>query len=114
MNRFSVTETAGFKKEFRKLPGEMRARFRKQFKRLEEDPYSVGKPLGSKHFRELKNLCYRAYFVIVENEITIILVSVSKKKDQHEKINNIRDKLKESGPVLHVFGKIYNIGDDND
>jgi mRNA-degrading endonuclease RelE of RelBE toxin-antitoxin system len=114
MKKFLIVETADFKKEFSKLPKEMRARFRKQFKRVEENPFAVGKTLGSRFFRELKNCGYRAYFVILEAKVMVLFVGTSGKKDQQDKIRGIRERIKRFGAASYLLGKIYKFGENDD
>jgi len=56
MVKYFILETDDFRRDFNKLPEEIQARFRKQFSKVEENPFAVGKTLGNRLFRELKNL----------------------------------------------------------
>jgi mRNA-degrading endonuclease RelE of RelBE toxin-antitoxin system len=98
MQKYEVYEHIGFRRKFKKLPKEIRERFKKQINKLIIDPYSLAKPLGNKNFRELKNKGYRLYYYILNKKIIIILINVSNKKNQQEIINNskkIKDYLSE-------------------
>lgn len=82
MGKYRIVRTEDFKKKFKKLPLFTRIGFEKQMKKVAKDPYAIGKPLGRKRFRELKNKAYRAYFIIVDEMIMILFIDISKKKDQ--------------------------------
>jgi len=62
MSKYELLQTDDFERAFDKIPGEIKKRFEKQFKKLEETPYSLGDPLGYKWFRELKNDKYWVYY----------------------------------------------------
>ena len=64
---------------------------------LENNPY-VGKPLGTKWFREKKIGKYRMYYLIYEDLKATYIITLSGKKDQQKTINTIRhflDKYRE-------------------
>jgi DNA phosphorothioation-dependent restriction protein DptG len=90
---YSLIETARFEREFKRLPEEIQRRFNKQFKKIRDDPFSIGKPLGSKWLRELKNEGCRAYYLIYEQEIIVLLVDVSTKKKQKMTIEGIKNNV---------------------
>lgn len=90
---YTLVRIGKFEKAFNKLPLHIRERFKKQFKKLEEDPYSIGKPLGYKWLRELKNKGYRVYYFIYDEEVIVLLVGVSDKKDQKEVILFIKSNI---------------------
>ena len=56
---------------------------------LENNPY-VGKPLGTKWFREKKIGKYRMYYLIYEDLKATYIITLSGKKDQQKTINTIR------------------------
>ena len=56
---------------------------------LVENPY-VGDPLNVKWFREKRYGKYRIYFLIYEDLQSVIMVGISKKRDQQKVINTIR------------------------
>ncbi len=56
---------------------------------LEINPY-VGKPLGTKWFREKKLGKYRVYYLIYEDLKAVYIITISGKKDQQKAINTIR------------------------
>ncbi len=90
---YSLVEIDKFEKAFNKLPLHIKERFKKQFKRLEEDPYSIGKSLGYKWLRELKNEGYRVYYLIYDEDVIVLLVGVSDKKNQKEVILFIKSNI---------------------
>ena len=94
MLNYELKETKEFSKEFKKLPDEIKRRFEEQFRHVEKDPFSIGKPLGYKWFRELKNEGFRVYYLVYENEIIVLFVNVSDKKNQQDVINLIKENIK--------------------
>ena len=56
---------------------------------LEDNPY-VGKPLGTKWFREKRLGKYRFYYLIYEDLKAVYMITISGKKDQQKAINTIR------------------------
>jgi mRNA-degrading endonuclease RelE of RelBE toxin-antitoxin system len=86
---YVVQETKLFRKQFMKLSKEIRQRFNKQISRLAEDPFSIGKPLQQPWLRELKNRKYRVYYYIHKNNVIVILLALSEKKDQEKIIKMI-------------------------
>ena len=91
---WELKETDEFQKEFNKLPNEIKARFELQFQKVEENPYGLGKPLGYKWFRELKNEGYRVYYLIYDTKIIVLFVGVSDKRSQQDIINVIKRNLR--------------------
>lgn len=68
--------------------------FESQF---ENNPY-VGKPLGTKWFREKRLGVFRIYYLIYEDLKAVYMITISGKKDQQKVINTIRhflDKYRE-------------------
>ena len=100
MVNYKLKETKEFSKEFRKLPTEIKKRFKEQFKKVEIDPFSIGKPLGYEWFRELKNKGFRVYYLIYEDEIIVLFVGVSDKKSQQNVINIIKHNVKVFGDFV--------------
>lgn len=96
MTGYSIITTDEFEKEFSKLDKAIQTRFNKQFARLETEPYSIGKPItGASWFRELKNLKYRVYYLVYDDQVLVLLAGISYKKDQQSTINNISNELGE-------------------
>lgn len=101
-----IYETEQFFRNFKKLPLNIRARFYRQFRKLENvdvNPYSIGKPLGSRWLRELKQDKYRVYFYVEKTKITILLVDVSDKKHQQRTIDILKadfQSLKENKQIF--------------
>tara|TARA_Y100000031_G_C7869072_1_gene225491 strand:+ start:97 stop:417 length:321 start_codon:yes stop_codon:yes gene_type:complete len=91
---WELKETNEFEKEFDKIPSDIKKRFEDQFRQVEKDPYSIGKPLGYKWFRELKNQGWRVYYLIYDNKIIVLFVGVSDKKGQQAVINILKHNLK--------------------
>lgn len=91
---YKIKRMEKFEKAFYKLPPEIKLRFEKQFMRLEEDPYAIGKPLGQRWFRELKNSIYRVYYLIYNEETIVLLADASNKKDQKKVISFTKSRLK--------------------
>ena len=87
--------TEEFTKAFDQLPKPLRERFKKQLKQVQEDPFSIGKPLGYPWLRELKNEGHRLYYFIGEETVIVLLVNVSNKKEQRAAIKQIREHLNE-------------------
>ena len=56
---------------------------------MENNPY-VGKPLGTKWFREKKFNVFRIYYLIYEDLKAVYVITLSGKKDQQKVINTIR------------------------
>ena len=101
MPQYTILTTREFEKEFQKLDAEIQERFRKQFQRLETEPYFVGKPLqGTKWFRELKNIKFRAYYLVYDTHVLVLLAGVSEKKDQQKTINTISNELGELNELV--------------
>lgn len=87
---YLLKETEDFEKQFSKLPKDIRLRFEKQFNKLKENPFALGKPLkGYPWFRELKCGVYRVYYLVYESEVIVLFVGVSDKKSQQEMIDFI-------------------------
>ena len=90
---YSLKETEEFENEFKKIPKDIKLRFENQFKKVAENPYSLGKPLGYKWFRELKNKGYRVYYIIYDKEVVVLFVGVSGKKTQQKVIDFVNNNL---------------------
>ncbi len=91
---WKLQETEEFEKEFNRLPADIRERFEDQFRQVEKDPYSIGKPLGYKWLRELKNEGWRVYYLIYDGKVVVLFVGVSGKKSQQAVINIIKHNLR--------------------
>lgn len=90
---WELKETQEFEYQYKKLVPEIKSRFEKQFKQVEENPYSIGKPLGYSWFRELKNGKFRVYYLIYDGQVIVLFVGVSDKKSQQIAINIIKKNL---------------------
>ena len=96
---YQLKKTDEFGIEFSKLSSDIQNRFEKQFRKVEEDPFSLGKPLGYTWFRELKNEGNRVYYLIYEDKIIVLFVGISGKSDQQSSINQIKSNL----PIFKEF-----------
>jgi len=96
--RYRLEQTRHFKKSFEKLPSVIQERFRKQLRRVIERPYECGKPLGYSFFRELKQGVFRAYYIVDEKTVIVLLVNTSDKDTQREIIDAIKTHLKDYFP----------------
>ncbi len=94
MAGYKLKKMDKFEKGFNKLPSDIKFRFEKQFRKLEENPYTIGKPLGQRWFRELKNRAYRVYYLIYDEMVIVLLVGVSNKKNQKKVIFFIKNSLR--------------------
>lgn len=93
---YELRQTEEFRKQFDKLPPEIKQRFEKQIKKVKKNPFGMGKSLkGYSWFRELKNKCFRLYYIIFEKEVIILFVGVSTKKNQQKVIKLISEKIEE-------------------
>jgi len=91
---WELKETNEFEHEYGELPPDIKERFENQFKKLRENPYGIGKPLGYPWFRELKNGKFRVYFLIYDQQVVVLFVGLSDKKSQQGAIDVIKDNLK--------------------
>ncbi len=91
---WELRETEEFEHKFEELPPTIKERFEGQIKKLCENPYALGKPLGYPWFRELKNDKYRAYYLVYDQLVVVLFVGVSDKKNQQAVINIIKNNLK--------------------
>ncbi len=91
---WELKETNEFEEKFEELPPDIKERFENQIKKLEENPYAIGKPLGYPWFRELKNDKFRVYYLIYNQLVVVLFVGVSDKKSQQAVINVVKSKLK--------------------
>ena len=89
MLHYAVYRTPIFNKKLEDFSEE----FNKQISRFEDqlvhNPY-VGKPLGTKWFREKKLVKYRMYYLIYDDLKAVYILTLSAKKDQQKTINTIR------------------------
>ncbi|MBI5397915.1 hypothetical protein HZB03_00495 [Candidatus Woesearchaeota archaeon] len=91
---WELKETNEFGHEYKKLPTDIKDRFENQFNKLRENPYGLGKTLGYPWFRELKNDKFRLYYLIYDQQVIVLFVGVSAKKNQQMVINIIKNNLK--------------------
>jgi len=86
---YELSETPEFRKQFAKLEREIRRRFQKQLRKVIQVPFSMGRPLGSPNFRELRQGVFRLYY---QTKVIILILNVSDKDTQQEVIDLIRRK----------------------
>ena|SRR3989338_829376 len=91
---WELRETGEFEHKFEKLPLDIKERFESQIKKLQENPYALGKPLGYPWFRELRNDKWRVYYLVYDRLVVVLFVGVSDKKSQQVVINVIKSNLK--------------------
>ena len=91
---FKVFRTSTFDKELSKLSRVEQIAIQKFERKLVENPY-IGKPLGYDFLREKKFDGRRAYFLIYESFVIVLMLAVSDKKAQQETIDNIKQRLDE-------------------
>jgi mRNA-degrading endonuclease RelE of RelBE toxin-antitoxin system len=96
---YRLIRTQAFDRAFARLSPDIRERFSRQLDKVVLDPYSLGKPLGRSWCRELKQEGFRLYYTIYDEEVVVLLVDVSSKKDQQVRIERIREEL----DVLYDF-----------
>ena len=91
---WELRETSEFEHKFEELPPDIKERFESRIKKLQENPYALGKPLGYSWFRELKNDKWRVYYLVYDQLVVVLFVGVSDKKNQQVVINIVKNNLK--------------------
>jgi len=91
---WELRETSEFEHKFEELPPDIKERFENQIKKLQDNPYTLGKPLGYPWFRELKNDKWRVYYLVYDQLVVILFVGVSDKRNQQAVINIVKNNLK--------------------
>jgi mRNA-degrading endonuclease RelE of RelBE toxin-antitoxin system len=86
---YKVYTTPEFDNLLSKLSKAEQERIEKLAKNLAENPYQ-GKPLGTSFFREKKIDDKRIYYLIYDEYVIVLLVSISDKKTQQKTINEIK------------------------
>ncbi len=89
---YVVFSTVEFDEDLDKLDNSIQIQIKEKIKQLRENPY-VGKPLSYSFFREKKVLNYRFYYLIYDEDIVVLLVAISDKKDQSCVIERIKNML---------------------
>jgi mRNA-degrading endonuclease RelE of RelBE toxin-antitoxin system len=110
---YQIAETKWFRKRFSKLPKDIRHRFNKQFLRVRKEPFALGKPLGYRWLRELRCGKHRAYYRIYEDQIIILFIAMSEKKDQQEVIDRINIDLVAGSLALKDKNETYKLTHTN-
>jgi len=89
MGDYAVFRTPIFDEKVSNFSADFNRQIEKIEDQLEINPY-VGKPLGTKWFREKKISEYRVYYLIYEDLKAVYMITLSGKKDQQRTINTIR------------------------
>ena len=89
MKVYQILKTRKFIKIFNKLDNTIRTELNSLIEKLKTNPY-IGKPLHSTWFRELKVKKYRAYYIIYEDKVEILMIGISDKKGQQKEIELIK------------------------
>lgn len=79
-----------FVRDYRKLDKSLQIEGDKKLKRLKDNPKEIGKPL--KFFPNLYELhlrMYRIYYVIQENEVKVLVLSIEHKDEQEKYLRNL-------------------------
>ena len=92
---YIIVKTENFVELFNKLDNSVQLRFNRLFELLKTNPYGIGKPIRTRWFRELKVNKFRVYYSIKDEKVSVLLLSVSDKKNQQETIDKIYSDLEE-------------------
>ncbi len=87
--RYAIYHTPIFNKKIEDFSEDFKKQIDKFEEQLVENPY-VGKPLGTKNFREKKLGNYRMYYLVYDDLKAVYIITLSGKKDQQKVINTIR------------------------
>lgn len=90
--QYALIAVKEFLELFERLAKEQQTRIEKIKSQLKRNPY-VGKPLGSKWFREKKIDGFRLFYLIYEEQKIVALISFSDKKRQQKTIDAIQSKF---------------------
>lgn len=96
---FSIVAMNEFLSLFKRLTKDQQNRIEKIKNQLKTNPF-VGKPLGSKWFREKKINGFRLFYLIYEKQRIVALISFSDKKLQQQTIDSIRMRFAEYKEVI--------------
>ncbi len=91
---YAIYTTKSFDRETAKLPRSDIKRIQKLFLQLKENPYS-GDQLQYQHLREKRMREKRIYYLVYGDLQAVLIVAISRKKDQQATINYIIDNFKE-------------------
>ena len=89
MGNYKVYRTNLFNRKIQDFSGDFQRQINNIEDQLEENPY-VGKPLGTRWFREKRIEGYRVYYLIYEDLKAVYIITLSGKKDQQRTINTIK------------------------
>jgi len=90
MNNYEIIATEEFERDLKKCDKSIKTQIKKELEQLKTNPY-VGKPLGSKFFREKKVENYRFYYIIYEKQVVVFIIALSTKKSQQQVIDTIKE-----------------------
>ena len=89
---YKIYRTAAFDKEFLKLQKAEQIAIEKFEKKLVENPY-IGKSLNYAFLREKKLNGKRAYYLIYDDFVIVLMIAISDKKTQQATIDKIKEHL---------------------
>ena len=85
---YAIYTTRSFEKEIEKLTKDEQERIRKMFLQLKDNPY-VGDQLQYRNLREKRINEKRVYYLVYDNLQAVLVVAISRKKNQQATINHI-------------------------
>jgi len=95
-----ITET--FEKKFNKLNNYEKERIQIVKEQLKFNPF-FGKPLGHKCIREKKILGNRLYYLILEENLLVVLAFYGGKKTQKLDISNLKKLFNENNLIISIL-----------
>jgi mRNA-degrading endonuclease RelE of RelBE toxin-antitoxin system len=90
---YKVYTTKEFDKKRLKVDFSVRKQIEDCIEKISDNPF-VGKPLNYKFIREKKINNYRIYYIVYYMNNSVLMVSLSQKKNQQRTINKIKSLLK--------------------
>ncbi len=96
MKEYSLLFDKEFVREYRKLDKSLQIEGDKKLKRLKSNPREIGKPLRFfPNLYELYLRMYRIYYVVEEEEVKVLLLSVLHKDEQDKFLRSLtKEKIK--------------------
>ena len=104
MKEYLIIKTFEFIYFLDALPKDIKQRFVKKIDKIKYNPF-IGKQLTYKWFRELKIYKFRVYYLIYEEEVMLLFISGSTKKNQQDTINYIKSNLSKYRNYLVKYKK---------
>jgi len=89
MGDYKVYRTILFNRKIQDFSEDFQRQINNIENQLEENPY-VGKPLGTRWFREKRIEGHRVYYLIYKELKAVYIITLSGKKDQQRTINTIK------------------------